>query len=611
MLCFMNARHGITGEGEMETLWMLWYFLRRYPVYVLSFFANEILLALPGFVGNVLFLKYMMRALFQGEPVSRMLCLLGGTALFLILSDVYTAWFSGRYMPCAQERIQKDFYREVRDGAAQYGLEKYDNPAFYDDMTYINENLCKDSLSLLSFVSKMMAGLINILLVVRLFYEMGATVLLFSMGAVALSLIFDVPIIRLQNERKYVGSAIERKRRYFRDCFFMRETFPERKATSVNSLLHARYEESVEEQIRCEKRFGGKLFWLRFLKELLSTHLLMQLLLTAFLLYQVLAARTLQGSDFIAAYNAVNVVMGDMMLIVGYWGQMAAVSYTVGKYRIFLSAVPNTGTGGEVQRGQGPENEKDGGNYREEIRSIEFRNVSFSYPGTGKYVLKDISFCIRPGEKIAIVGRNGSGKTTLIHLLMGLYQPTEGEVLVNGKAPGQEELPAYRHRFAAFFQGMKPMEATAAENVALDTEIDSERLVRALQKADCGAMSDRPQEAMIGVLFEKTGHILSGGECQKLMLAHCFYSDKSVLVMDEPSSALDPAAEQAFNRQMAELAGDKLAVFVTHRLSTVRMSDTIYVIEEGRLCDKGTHEELAEKEGVYAQMWRIQHQAFS
>ena len=95
------------------------------------------------------------------------------------------------------------------------------------------------------------------------------------------------------------------------------------------------------------------------------------------------------------------------------------------------------------------------------------------------------------------------------------------------------------------------------------------------------------------------------------MLAHCFYSDKSVLVMDEPSSALDPAAEQAFNRQMAELAGDKLAVFVTHRLSTVRMADTIYVIEDGRLCDRGTHEELAEKEGVYAQMWRIQHQAFS
>lgn len=583
----------------METVWMLGYFLRRYPAYVLSFFTNEILLALPGFVGNVLFLKYMMRAVLLGEPVSRMLVLLGGTALFLILSDVYTAWFSGRYMPCAQERIQKDFYREVRDGAARYGLEKYDDPAFYDDMTYINENLCKDSLALLSFVSKMTAGLINILLVVRLFYEMGATVLLFSMGAVALSLIFDVPIIRLQNERKYAGSAIERKRRYFRDCFFVRETFPERKVTSVNSLLHARYEESVEEQIRCEKRFGGKLFWLRFLKELLSTHLLMQLLLTAFLLYQVLAARTLQGSDFIAAYNAVNVVMGDMMLIVGYWGQMAAVSYTVGKYRKFLSAVPNRRSGVEGQRAQEP------------IRSIEFRNVSFAYPGTGKYALKDISFCIRPGEKIAIVGRNGSGKTTLVHLLMGLYQPTKGEVLVNGKALGREEFPAYRHRFAAFFQGMKPMEATAAENVALDTEIDSERLVRALQKADCRALSDRPKEAMIGVLFDKTGHILSGGECQKLMLAHCFYSDKSVLVMDEPSSALDPAAEQAFNRQMAELAGDKLAVFVTHRLSTVRMADTIYVIEDGRLCDRGTHEELAEKEGVYAQMWRIQQQAFS
>lgn len=153
---------------------------------------------------------------------------------------------------------------------------------------------------------------------------------------------------------------------------------------------------------------------------------------------------------------------------------------------------------------------------------------------------------------------------------------------------------------------MKPMEAAAAENVALDTEIDPDRLSPALYKTDCAGLFPEPEQAMVGVQFDPAGMILSGGECQKLMLAHCFYSDKPILVMDEPSSALDPVLERTFNRQVAELAEDRLAVFVTHRLSTVHMADMIYVIEDGRLCDMGRHEELVGRGGVYADMWRIQ-----
>lgn len=585
----------------MNVLWMLFYLLRRYPAYVLYFFMNEILLALPGYVGNVLFLKYLMQALVEGESVSRMLLLLLGTTLFLMASDAYTAWFAGRYKPCAEERIQKDFYGSVRNAAARYGLERYDNPVFYDDMTYINENIYRDSIALLSYVSKMTASLINILLIVHLFFEMGPVVLLLSIGAAGISLAFDIPLIKYQNKKKSGVNQIERKRRYFRDCFFAREAFQERKMTDVNSLLHLRYGESVKAQSLCEKRFGMKLFLLGSLKELLSTHFLMQFSLIAYLLYQVQAAGTLAGSDFIAAYNGVNVIMSGMMSLVQCWSQIASGSYTVGKYRRFLSSVPQEGVLDCERPGE-----------QEEIHSIEFRDVSFSYSETGsvpeatKYVLKNISFCVHSGEKIAIVGKNGSGKTTLVHLLMGLYSPSEGEILVNGKKFEKEALPFYRHQFAAFFQGMKPMEATAAENVALDTEIDADRLSLALSKTDCAGLFPEPEQSMVGVQFDPAGRVLSGGECQKLMLAHCFYSNKPILVMDEPSSALDPVLERTFNRQVAELAGDRLAVFVTHRLSTVHMADMIYVIEDGRLCDMGRHEELVRRGGVYADMWRIQ-----
>lgn len=371
----------------MKTLRTLFYLTKRFPMYVIAYFVNEILLALPSYVGNVLLLKYLMLALIEGVPISEMLIIMLGTALFLIAADIYGAWFADKYKPCAEDRVQREFYYHIRNAAEKCELNVYDDPAFYDDMTYINENIVKDSLALLSYVCKITAGLINILLIINLFYEIGFGLLVISISAVILSLAFDVPMVQLQNKRKYAVNSIDRKRKYFSSCFFAREFFLECKMTSITSLLYSRYEESVEEQIACEKKFGVKLFLLSSLRELLSTNLLMNLVLIAYLLYEVLVARTLRGSDFIATYNAVNVVMNSIMQIVKLWGQMNTSTYTIGKYEDFISSALSFASDDMEEKGC------------EEIHSIEFKNVSFSYPGTEKTVLKDISFRINAGEK--------------------------------------------------------------------------------------------------------------------------------------------------------------------------------------------------------------------
>ena len=589
----------------MRTLWMMFYMIKQFPRYVIGYFTNEILLALPSYVGNVLFLKYLMQALLEREPIGKMLTILGMTAAFLIVADLYVTWFTNKYKPCVEERIQKEFYTHIRDAVEMYELDVYDNPVFYDEITYINKNICKDSLALLSYVSKMTAGIINIILIIQLFYEIGFGVPLISISAVILSFLVKVPAVRFQNQRKYEVNSIERKHIYFQNCFFVREFFLERKMTSIDSLLYIRYEESIKEQIACEKKFGGKLFLVNSLQELLISNLLMNLILIAYLLYEVLVTRTLRSSDFIATYNAVIVIMNAVMQFVRLWGQISESSYTVNKYQKFVSAVPQEAKSGD-QKQDRKTVAKCGERDFEQVNSIEFRNVSFAYPGTDKNVLRNICFFIHAGEKIAIVGKNGSGKTTLLHLLMGLYYPTEGEILINGKMLSREEYPLYRSKFAAFFQGMKPLETTVAENVALDTDVNLERVCKALQKTNCEELFPQAENTMIGVQFDPTGLILSGGECQRLMLAQCFYSNKLMLIMDEPSSALDPVAERDFNQRVSELSRNKLVLFVTHRLSTVHMADYIYVIDEGKICDEGSHEELVKKEGIYRQMWNMQ-----
>lgn len=592
----------------MRALWMVFYMIKRFPRYVIGYFTNEILLALPSYVGNVLFLKYLMQALIEREPIEKMLAILGTMAVFLIVADLYVAWFTNKYKPFAEEQIRRDFYIHVRDAVEGCELEVYDNPVFYDEITYINDNICKDSLALLAYISRMTAGFINIMLIIQLFYKIGFGVLFISIGAVVLSLLFKAPVVHLQNQRRYEVSRIERKRAYFQNCFFMREFFLERKMTSIDVLLRARYEESVKEQIACEKRNGGKLFVLNAVQELLVSNLLMNGVLIAYLLYEVLVTQALRSSDFITTYNAVIVVMNAVMQIVSLWGQISESSYTVNKYQKFISSLLKKSKNGDQKQ------DRKRADYRDrdfdQVSSIEFRNVSFAYPGTDKKVLRNISFCIHAGEKIAIVGKNGSGKTTLLHLLMGLYYPTEGEILINGKTLNRAEYPLYRSKFAAFFQGMKPLETTVAENVALDTDVEIERVYKALQKTNCEKLFPQAENTMIGVKFDPTGLILSGGECQSLMLAQCFYSNNLMLIMDEPSSMLNPVAERDFNRRVSELSRNKLVLFVTHRLSTVHMADHIYVIDDGKICDEGSHEALLQKEGVYREMWNIQLENF-
>lgn len=300
----------------MKAFRMLLYLTKRFPLYVICHFTDAVLAALPNFVGNVLLLKYLMRALLDKEPVSGMLAILAAVALFLIAADIYRAWFDNQYRPRAEERIRRAFYIDIRNAAAKCELSAYDDPAFYDDMTYIDRNILRDSLALLSHVSDMAAGLIDILLIINLFYETGLEMLILSGSAVMLTMAFDVPMVRLRNRRRYAVSGMERKRGYFRDCFLTRENVLERRMTKVDSLLCARYDESVGQQIACERRFGGKLLALNTLRDLLPTNLLMRFVLIACLLYRGMKARSLAGSDFIAAYNGVNVVMSEIMRIV-------------------------------------------------------------------------------------------------------------------------------------------------------------------------------------------------------------------------------------------------------------------------------------------------------
>ena len=245
------------------------------------------------------------------------------------------------------------------------------------------------------------------------------------------------------------------------------------------------------------------------------------------------------------------------------------------------------------------------------VRGFEFRNVSFRYPGNSRLVLNGLNFHLRPGERVALIGENGEGKTTIVKLITRLYDPTEGQVLLDGVDLREYRLEDLYREIGVIFQDFMRYEMTARENIAVGRieEIDDLQLLEtAARKSLADAVIGRlpgGYDQMLGRRFE-TGVDLSGGEWQKVALARAYLRDAQLLILDEPTAALDARSEFEVFQRFAELTAGKMALFISHRFSTVRMADRIVVLENGKIAEEGSHEQLARLGGRYKEMFEMQ-----
>jgi len=244
-------------------------------------------------------------------------------------------------------------------------------------------------------------------------------------------------------------------------------------------------------------------------------------------------------------------------------------------------------------------------------RGFEFRDVSFRYPGSSRLVLNKLNFHLHPGERVALIGENGEGKTTIVKLLTRLYDPFEGQVLLDGVDLREYNLEDLYRETGVIFQDYMRYEMTARENIAVGRieQIDNSELLRqAAQKSMADHVVGKlasGYEQMLGRRFEG-GVDLSGGEWQKVALARAYLRDAQVLILDEPTSALDARSEYEVFQRFAELTAGKMALFISHRFSTVRMADRIVVLENGRIAEEGDHDALTHLGGRYAEMFELQ-----
>lgn len=242
---------------------------------------------------------------------------------------------------------------------------------------------------------------------------------------------------------------------------------------------------------------------------------------------------------------------------------------------------------------------------------IEFKNVSFKYPNSERNIFNNLSFKINKGQTLAIVGINGAGKTTFIKLLTRLYEPTEGEILLNGVNISKFDRDKYYELFSVVFQEIKIFAFSIAENIALKDKnnIDREKVINSIHKS---GMEEKINSLENGIdtsllkILDSTGIEFSGGESQKVALARALYKDGPIVILDEPTAALDPIAEYKMYKSFNSMIGNKTALYISHRLASTRFCDVIAFFEDGEIQEYGTHEELLMKNGKYAEMFNLQ-----
>lgn len=247
--------------------------------------------------------------------------------------------------------------------------------------------------------------------------------------------------------------------------------------------------------------------------------------------------------------------------------------------------------------------------FPEEIESIEFRNVSFTYKGKSKQALHKVNCRFSGKEKVAIVGENGAGKSTFIKLLCRLYEPESGEILINGINIKEFSYQEYKEKISAIFQDYQLFSFNIAENIGLQDEIEEARILKDLQQLGMKEVIAALDQGVYTALhkdFDPHGFEPSGGQGQKLAIARALYKDALIIVLDEPTAALDPRAENEIYNTFSNLVKGKLAIYISHRLSSTRFCDTILVLKEGSLIECGTHEELLDLHGLYAELYAMQ-----
>ncbi len=502
----------------------------------------------------------------------------------------------------AGEKIVRYVKLQIMNKAKELDLASFDRPEFYEKLENANREAGHRPIQVLNQTLNIFSNAIKLVSYIAI---LASAKDIWWMALVMAAIAIPRAIINFSYRRKtfrYIRRRSKERRQmnYYSDLMVNKDMVKEIRMFDLSDKFIGRYDEAFS-------------VYYKGLRSLIVRenvwHIVLAVIssVSSCIMYLVIAAMVFEGEIMIGDYQ---LYTGALMTVSGCVVSLIELSASIYEGTLFIdnliayiheekTVVPSVKTPEKVTHGK--------------PHTIEFRNVSFAYPGSERMVIKNVNLTLRPGETVVLVGLNGAGKTTFIKLLTRLYDPTEGEILLDGRNIKEYDIKELYSIFGIIFQDFGKYAVSVSENIRFGdvhrTNVDEDKVSEAARQANATDFISRlpdGYETPLMRYFEENGIELSIGQWQKLAIARAFYSDSDILILDEPTASLDPMAEQEIFNQFDELRRDKMTIFVSHRLSSATIASKIVVLEYGELVEEGTHRELMEKHGKYYELFSTQ-----
>ena len=587
---------------EKSMLGSIFYFIslifKISPLFVVGELISGVLLTLPTRLVSVIGIKYIIDVYTSKHNLERIYFAVGVIAAAFVITRLLYYLFREIFWNTGRERVFSRLSQQLYEKAKTLDLEKYDNPDFYTDFILTIESSSDNVQFLMTLVRNYFADVVSLITISSVMLTIDPICLIIIFVVVIAFLPLSNKVGKLQMDRRTDNAKYHRRSDYFQRIFYLCEYSKEVRMNGIRPLLIKRYDEAADDVTKNQRQYWGKISLYYFLQESGVQILGFMALLPLYLGYLVLVKKTIGAGDFVAAYNgAYSIAVSINFLTVWAIARFSEQAKMIEKFRAFLNTDCKISDMGNKASEAKPE-------------TIEIKNLSFTYPNSNEKVLNNITLTVKPYEKLALVGYNGAGKTTLTNLILRLYDPDSGEILIGGENIKNVSASSHRSRFAAVYQDYQLYSCTLGENVAMDVEYDQQRAESALKAAGFSKELSNGLSTEMLREFDKDGVMLSGGEAQKAAIARAFYKSCPYAILDEPSANLDPIAEYNLNQAMIKAAENKTVIFISHRLSTTVNADRICVLKDGAIAEEGTHSELMKKGGLYAEMFTLQAEKY-
>ncbi len=585
-----------SGRVWQNTFHVLKLIHKAAPIYLPTYFLWSVGNVVLDFLTSTFLLRYVINEFqLQGAQGIRK-----SIILLCVCMAAQLVWYGAIQVlqslvyPRLTQRIVAKIEKMLFDQSSKVELSCYEDPAFYDKYVRATEDCYGKCMNVVYTID-------NLIWSVFTLFANGILIFIIDPALIVIALIpLLLGLVRIKQNKvvhdfDVKRNPIDRKIGYVQRTFYLNEYAKEMRLGKMYKVMFEQQKQSWKDYKKLIADYGFAKGLCRFMLNFgLDGICVLSAML--YVTYQTVVRKKILLGDCIVVLNSIGQISWAITEVIARLSEFHKNALYIEDMRYFLEYEPTI----KSESGKLPH----GGD-------ISLRSVSFSYKGAEKPSLVDIDLEIKAGERIALVGRNGSGKSTLVKLLLRLYDPTSGVIEQDGVKIADLDLPAYRAQFGTVFQDFKLLSLSVAENVLLAPyrDEDEERVVRALKLSGAYEKVSTFEKGIHTTLtreFDDKGENLSGGEAQKVALARIFAGDYDYVIVDEPSSALDPIAEyRLFENLLSEFKG-KTMIFISHRLSSAVLADRVVYMENGRVAEVGRHHELMKREGAYAELYRKQ-----